>query len=238
MRRLLTPIFTAAFVAATLAGCGGGPNAPAPATAVTFDAKATRDGATSIKLEGAVWGEGPAAVVFAHDYPKTQDAWAMFAQRISARRFMALTFNFRGYGQSAGFKDPSGAVLDLEGAIEKARQLGAKRIILVGASMGGTAALIVASRMDVAAVVSVSAPESFRGLDATADVKGLRAPALFVAAEGDPAGAAEAARRLAGAAPEPKRLEIEQGSAAHGTDLLSTERVAAEIERFLVDHRD
>jgi pimeloyl-ACP methyl ester carboxylesterase len=144
----------------------------APATTTAFQARASADGATSITLEGAVWGRGgDTAVVFAHSYPTTQDAWAGFASQVAGRGLLVLTFNFRGYGQSQGTRDPSRADLDLEGAIAHAKSLGARRVLVVGASMGGTAALIVGSRQSLAAVVAVSAPVSFRGLDATQAVK-------------------------------------------------------------------
>ena len=62
---------------------------------------------------------------------------------------------------------------------------GAKRIILVGASMGGTAALVAATNIDLAGVAAVSAPREFSGLDALRAVRQLEIPALFVAGRRD-----------------------------------------------------
>lgn len=207
---------------------------------IKFPAKLARDGATTITLEGTTWGTGKVAVVFAHSYPTSMDAWAPFARTIATRGFLALTFNFRGYGLSEGDKNASLADLDLEGAIEKAKALGATRILLVGASMGGTAALVVGSKLALAGVVAVSAPVAFRGLDAAGPVKTLKEPVLLIAAERDPNGAAESAKALHAAAPEPKEIEIVSGSTAHGTELLEGEaadRVANDIAQFLIDHR-
>lgn len=223
-----------------LPACKGSGGTGEVGSGITLPARADRTGAATIRLEGATWGSGKTAVVFAHGYPASMDAWAPFARTIAGRGFLALTFNFRGYGLSEGTKDPSRADLDLEGAVEKAKAMGATRILLVGASMGGTAALVVGSRMVLAGIVAVSAPAEFRGLDASAAVRTLKAPVLFIAGERDPNGAADAARMLARAAPEPKEAAIVEDASAHGTELLEGEtarRVTNDIAQFLNDHR-
>jgi pimeloyl-ACP methyl ester carboxylesterase len=105
--------------------------------------------------------------------------------------------------------------------------------VLVGASMGGTAALVVAAAEGdaIAAVVTLSAPQSIEGLVAGPDVLAqVSAPKLFVAGSGD--GAAEqAAQALSDQSPAPKRLEV-VASDDHGTDLLIGNQ--AEIVRNLV----
>jgi pimeloyl-ACP methyl ester carboxylesterase len=86
----------------------------------------------------------------------------------------------------------------------------------------------VAARDDLAdvivGVVSVSAPQAFRGLVAQDVVSRISAPILFIASEGDE----EAARSLESLfrrANEPKDQRVFSGS-AHGTQLLESAHIA------------
>jgi pimeloyl-ACP methyl ester carboxylesterase len=90
-------------------------------------------------------------------------------------------------------------------------------VVLAGASMGGTGAIVAAAdpALGVDAVVSVSGPAEFGRLDAAAVAGDLGIPALFVVAEDDEPYAGDA-RVLAGAAGG--ELVVVPGS-AHGTAL-------------------
>ena len=115
---------------------------------ITFPAS---DGVT---LSGRLFGpgEGSAGVVLAHMFPSDQSAWFAFAERLRQRGYRVLTFNFRGFcpggdaGCSQGEKTISAIWQDVEGAVAALRDEGATRIGLVGASMGGTASLVAASK--------------------------------------------------------------------------------------------
>ena len=100
--------------------------------------------------------------------------------------------------------------------------MGRPALPLIGASVGGTAALMVASgRQDVPAVITLSAPEVLDRLAAGPDVlANITGAKLFIAGLGDPAGAAASAQYFYDQSPQPKRLEIVTAD-DHGTDLLS-----------------
>ena len=106
------------------------------------------------------------------------------------------------------------------------RKLGKKKVFLVGASMGGGAALVAGTSVKppVTGVVSVSAPASFRGMDGLGTAKRLRVPVLYLAAEQDVnAGfdfAQDAETMHAAAASADKRLEVLPG-ALHGIALIA-----------------
>jgi pimeloyl-ACP methyl ester carboxylesterase len=145
-----------------------------------------------------------------------------------------MTFDFRGYGDSGGAKLISEIDRDLEGAY---RFLGprVKKVFLVGASMGGTAAIRVAAENPTAGVVSLSAPMAFRGLDAREAIRKIEVPCLFVAAEQD-GSAAAAAREFNGAAKSPQRLLLIVPGPEHGTRLFDSprgEKVEKAIFEFL-----
>jgi pimeloyl-ACP methyl ester carboxylesterase len=211
-------------------------DAVAGSTAVTFR---TEDG---VRLAGRLFGDPETAttgIVYAHMLPADQTSWFEFAKRTADQGYLALTFDFRGYcpGGDGGCSEGERSVLsdptDLSAAVDYLRSKGAESIALVGASMGGTAALVVAAAEGdaIAAVVTLSAPQSIEGLVAGPDVLAqVSAAKLFVAGSGD--GAAEqAAQALSDQSPAPKRIEV-VASDDHGTDLLIGNQ--AEIVRNLV----
>ena len=62
---------------------------------------------------------------------------------------------------------------DLEAALDYMRDdlgISPRDVLLVGASMGGTASLLVAEREPVAGVVSISSPATYQEIDAVASV--------------------------------------------------------------------
>jgi pimeloyl-ACP methyl ester carboxylesterase len=186
----------------------------------------------TIRLEGVEYGSGSFGVVFAHERSASQDAWTLIAREAAGKGFHALTFNFRSYGVSEGSRTDLGLIdLDLEAAVKFLRSLGASKVVLVGGSMGGTAALVTASRIPVDGVVAVSAPVLFEGLDAKAAVPKLTAPALYIAADGDASAAADA-RTLTGLRAEQAR-EIVVGSSAHASELLGGPKGVAVRSRIL-----
>ena len=191
---------------------------------VTFE---STDGVT---LSGHLFGpdEGTAGVVLAHMFPSDQSSWYFFADRLGQRGYRVLTFNFRGYcpggdaGCSEGEKDIAAMWQDVEGAVETLRSEGVTQFGLVGASMGGTASLIVAAKQgrDIGALISLSAPISFEGLDAGAGVLAeVSAAKLFIAGHEDVA-AVEAVNTLYDGSIPPKRPVI-LTTGDHGTDILT-----------------
>ena len=140
--------------------------------------------------------------------------------------FAALAFDFRGHGESAGDADLGKIDRDLEAAVAYARQRGYTRVFVVGASMGGTAALAVAARQDFAGVVVMSSPETFEGIDAQAALPSVREPLLFIVANGDQP-YRRAVEAMHEAAVGSKRLVLLPGN-EHGTDLVQDRRTRGE----------
>jgi pimeloyl-ACP methyl ester carboxylesterase len=178
-----------------------------------------------VQLVGHLAGsEGP-GIVFGHMYPADQTSWTAFAREMAAAGFRTLTFDFRGYGESGGTKDVAAIDRDMEGAYRYMVGRKIRPIYLAGASMGGTAALLVAARVPVAGVATLSSPVEFRGLDAAPVLASLAMPKLFIAGADD-VPAAAALKDLTVKSHDPKTIKIVPGS-AHGTDLLNGPDVAA-----------
>ena len=225
--------FVVLLVASLAAACGGKATpVSTSAPAVSFS---TEDGVT---LEGHLFGTGGPGVVLSHMYPADQTSWYPFAEKLAESGYRALTFDFRGYGESGGPKDVVRIDKDVTAALRYLRAHGVDKVFLMGASMGGTASLKVAEAEDVAGVIAISAPMEFQGLRVD-DVAKVTEPKLFLVAEGD-APATQAAEELFAKAPDPdKRLIIYQVAAGHGTDLFK--KVGAGVEndilRFLSENK-
>jgi pimeloyl-ACP methyl ester carboxylesterase len=202
---------------------------------ITIPAPAESGSAQTIQLHGFERGEGPVGVVLAHMLGSTQDAWILFVEELVKQDFHVLTFDFRGHGLSGGQRNPSLAALDLGAAVEKLRALGVSKIFVIGASMGGTAAVVVAAGQELEGVVTISAPLSIDRLDASEAVGMLDEPSFFIVGENDDVRYTEAAQRFASLAPAPRRLQVIDGSAAHGTDLLTEEAERQRVTDLIVD---
>lgn len=218
--------------------------AEADAQHVTFIAASAttpipEDETAPVRLDGRIFGSGPTAVILAHMRPADQTSWFPYARRLAETgEFTVLTFDFRGYNDSTGDKQFDRIDADVRAAYDYMHETrGFDKVFLVGASMGGTAALVVGERVSLAGIITISAPSDFRYLDAVGPVANIDAPKLFILSKDDvPAFNSHA--KLWAAAPEPRDEEIFEGD-AHGTALFDGPHAAAFEQRmtdFLRSH--
>ena len=236
-----------------IAGCGDGSTRHEPSPEVVATAEAVSrtviigapisttpvdgdDEEEPVVLDARVFGSGETGVILAHMRPADQSSWFPFATELAATGdFTVLTFDFRGYGDSTGEQNFDRVDTDLQAAYEYMRdELKRDRIFLVGASMGGTASLIIAARNAVQGVVSISSPASFPPLNAVDSVGEITEPKLFITAKDD-VPAFRSQEELWELAKEPKQQQIYEGD-AHGTALLDSPAAAslkAQVIAFL-----
>lgn len=166
------------------------------------------------RLVGLALGKGPRGVVLAHQFRSNLCAWLPVARTLAKRGYRVLAFDFRapGTGDSAD--------LDVAAAARALLGRGATSVVLVGASMGGTASLAAAPSLGakVAGVVSFSGPAVFAGMDATAAIAALTPRILLVVGENDEPFAADAVTLRDAATGGTTRLEVLAGS-SHGVSL-------------------
>jgi pimeloyl-ACP methyl ester carboxylesterase len=195
----------------------------------------TSDG---VRLSGNLFGKGKTVVILAHMYPADQSSWFGFARLLAGKGYLAMTFDFRGYGRSLGSKQINLIDRDLKAAIDYIKPK-ADKIFLIGASMGGTASLkLAAKEAGIVGVISLSAPVKFQGLDASPDITNIKVPKLFIASEGD-LGAAQSARWFYQRSQDPKKLDIVGGD-MHGTNILkgsASKKVTKEMLDFIAQHQ-
>jgi pimeloyl-ACP methyl ester carboxylesterase len=196
-------------------------------------------------------GTGKVGVVLGHEYPSELCGWWPFAVYLARHGVRVFLFDFRCMGQSPC---PSGGsdVDDMVGAAAELRRLGATKVFLMGASLGGTVAMMAGPQVSpqAAGVVSFSGEPDLgyltggsTELDALSVMPKLRAPFLEIMARGDPAmSVADARKLLARAGSRDKRLIILPTSFGHGWDIVtqgvdnSPTSVARTVLRFVQAH--
>jgi pimeloyl-ACP methyl ester carboxylesterase len=264
MRRRLALL---AVVLVVVAGCGGDshPTARKRATPTPTAATATTAGqqcgeadvgaqtirfrtGDGVTLAGAVVGSGPVGAVLIHEYPLDYCGWVPYAGYLSRHGVRALLFDLRCFGRSACPNGRGHAIADVTAAMAELRRRGARRVALVGASMGGAIAVVAAARLHPAALVDLSGERDTAGLTpgidapAGAAAPGVTAPALFAVARGDryiPVADMRAVARRARSAT--KRVIVLPAAAGHGWDMLfgTTTRwspLAATVATFIRRH--
>jgi pimeloyl-ACP methyl ester carboxylesterase len=185
-----------------------------------------------------LYGTGDRGVVLAHGGQFNKEKWAKQAQTLVEAGFQVLAIDFRGYGKSRGpgDSDPMDAPLQLDvlAAVRCLRRNGAKRVSVIGGSMGGSAAgdaSIASKPGEINGLVLLGAAPN-----GSADK--LKSPILYIVARDD---ASADGPRLPGIraqyekSPQPKEMIILDGS-AHAQFLFQTDqgdRVMSQILRFL-----
>ncbi|MGZ8783007.1 MAG: alpha/beta hydrolase family protein [Gaiellaceae bacterium] len=197
--------------------------------------------ADKTKLVGHRFGKGTRAVILTHQSEGDLCDWLPYAKRLASKGYFVFPIDFRGYGFSQARTGAAATryAADIAAAAKALRKLGKKKSFVFGASMGGIASLVAGANITppVTAVVSVSAPARFRGMNAVATAPRLRVPVLYLAAEGDDnAGydfSKDAEAMHAQTAAADKRLELLDGS-DHGIGLIAgSGHAKALVEGFL-----
>lgn len=171
-----------------------------------------------IQLAGLLYGHGKTVVICSHMLDTDKSIWSDsgIAQHLALQGYLVLTYDFRGNGDSEGRRDVLSLDVDLRAALAFAHQQGATKIVLLGASMGGTVTLEIAASTRVTAVITLSAPQDFGNGVSDAQVKAISAPKLFVNSQDDDY--ASDTTHMYEIASGPKELHLYPGS-AHGTGI-------------------
>lgn len=201
------------------------PGPPQPVSITTDDGAA---------LPGVLYGGGDTAVIFSVMGDCVGD-WTQLAQAAADQGLMALTYQWRACepgsvngGLLSHFVD------DLRSAIAFVREMGAARVILAGASLGGVASAKLLAEAEAVGLVVVAAPADVPSLNASVTAADLDRPVpkLFITAEADAVVDPADTRALHDLAAEPKAWQTYPGR-AHGTHLFATESGAEAQQRIL-----
>jgi pimeloyl-ACP methyl ester carboxylesterase len=95
------------------------------------------------------------AVVFLHGGGQTRRSWGRAAAAVAGRGWQAITVDLRGHGESDWSIDGDYRVTSFAGDVLEVLRLLPPRPVLVGASLGGFAAMLLAGELSPAAVRAV-----------------------------------------------------------------------------------
>jgi len=216
------------------------------ATLVRFKA------ADGTPLDGVMVGSGTVGVVLAHEVGDLCGAWP-YANYLAKRGYRAFAIDMRCFGRSACPQgNAAGRVVDdVVAAAAELRRRGVTKVAVVGASMGGSAALIAATRVQppIRAVISLSGeanPTSLLHipLNARAAAAQLTVPAMFVVANLDQYTTVDETRAMYQAAKTAdKRLLVLPGQfdGFHGWQVLTNfsgqfSSTATTVAQFMATH--
>jgi pimeloyl-ACP methyl ester carboxylesterase len=188
-----------------------------------------------LKLSGTFFhSEGDVAVLFVHMAGNDDDQkdWIPFANQVAQRGFSALTFDMRCHGatECRGGSEPGWVTTswDMQAASKFLRNKGFKRIVCVGASMGGRACVTTAFDEELAGLVVISGTASDD--PAKQDLNQMinpGMPKLFAVSENDPnLNRTADMKALFESVPEPKSFHLLPGK-AHGTEFFKTQSGSA-----------
>jgi len=252
-RRPLAIALAVGCLVAALSGCAadsdptdGGPSteasAPAAADAATapqppseqcgdtgVDSTAMLLPVGDAQFDVGVAGSGTTTVVFAHQRNQDECGFWPYASSLAEQGMQVLLVNNCGYGAT---ECPSGAnhVVDdgadaILAAADWARGQGAERVVAVGASMGGTAAIVAGGRDGadgrLDGVADLSGPISFRSYDSMDDAPGLTVPLFLAVAPDDTTVTVDELHQLADATASSDVTIVDDG-VGHGWAMLTT----------------
>ena len=203
---------------AVSAGCLGRFSEPESDVTIEIDAE---DGEVTDSVEGLTFGsdDAPCGIVFVPQINMDRASWTTRAEALTGDDRFGLAIDPDENRSTA-----------IRGALEYLRTtVGVEHVVLVGASIGGEAAVVTAAEAsdEVDGLVALSPGGG------TEHASEISARSLFVVAEDDDERFVETTRTLHENAPEPTRLEVLSGD-DHGQRLFETDR-GDELERWIDD---
>jgi pimeloyl-ACP methyl ester carboxylesterase len=180
-------------------------------------------------IPAAVAGGGRTAVVLLHQTDGNGlCGWLEFATTLAADPGLSvIAVDLCRYGEARCPAAENGTFEDADQtgpvalAVRHARErLGARRVVVMGASMGGSVALMAAATLPgVDSAVDLSGPVDWAGIETIREGRELRVPVLVAMAEEEGVEQVEGARRIVGNAPAGSEFLPAEGG--HGYELLN-----------------
>lgn len=173
-------------------------------------------------VEAFTTGTGPVGVILAHQVDSDLCQWKQIWPDFTAKGYRVMAISMH-----------ADITADVVAAVKQLRAQGVQKVVLVGASMGGSAVLAAAGTITpaVQAVVSLSGPSDFGGANAIGAVKTLQVPVAYFAGKQDTEFAGDADSMYDATTEKDKFLHVIDPSSDHGVSLWPT--VKGEVLDFV-----
>jgi alpha-beta hydrolase superfamily lysophospholipase len=180
----------------------------------------TTDG---VRLYAVEAGRGPTTAVLAHQGQSNLCDSIDYAKTLLRDGLRVLAFDFRGNGLSQSpARDTLALGRDLTAAVGRAHDDDAKRVFLIGASMGGAAAVQNGAGLPVAGIVSLSGTRLWPGFGINKPGAGaLKAPLLYIGSRDDSRAPLNEARAVVRSAGSKEKRSVLYAGALHGWQLVA-----------------
>jgi hypothetical protein len=181
------------------------------------------------QLQGGLLGKGETGVVFSNDSGNRACGWGYLIPLFLKSKFQVLIYQ---YGNQSPIDELLAAVHFL------AAQQGIQHIILIGASRGAEATVIVSGQNfpKVVAAVSLSADESIGGVNPETSATKVEIPIIFFTAQEDVFKSYETSQSLYDLVPSKDKHFVVVPGSLHGVDLLSDMSIRTQIMDFVQAH--
>ncbi|MEJ7625184.1 MAG: alpha/beta hydrolase [Pyrinomonadaceae bacterium] len=186
-------------------------------------------------------------ILFSHGNAEDIGTIEPFILRLNESGFSVLTFDYRGYGTSEGNPSEANSYQDIEAAYDylvKTQKIPANRIIVHGRSLGGGAAVDLASRREVGGMVLESTFTSaarvltrvrilpFDQFENIRKIKAVTCPILFIHGREDWTIPLHHGQALFDAANEPKQVLWIDNAGHNNVFNRASERYLATVREF------
>ena len=188
---------------------------PLPEGVIIFEIDPSR------KFAGHVTGQGETAIILANMSQGGESQWDPFVSALEEDKFTIITFNYL----QPDYPGAAQAVLVILGQL---RQVGYKRVVCIGASLGVSACGAISREPELVGMVMIAGPSLGQPVSAGY-------PKLFIAAADDPT--SKDIDYAFKAAAEPRQLVLYPGTGVHGTGLFYSP-YRQQIIQALVDFVD
>lgn len=179
--------------------------------------------ADGVRLYSFEAGHGPTTAVLAHQGRSNLCDTVDYAKTLLAAGLRVVAFDFRGNGLSqAPTRHALALGRDLAAAVARAHDDGSEHVVLIGASMGGAAAVQNGAGLPVAGIVSLSGTRLWPGFGINKPGAGaLHTPLLYIGTREDSNAPLDEARAVVRAAGSKDKRSVLYPGALHGWQLVS-----------------
>lgn len=190
-----------------------------------------------VHLSGLALGTGDKGVLLSHEQGYSICSFLPLARELADAGYQVVLPEYRNHGASESTADNDNIDRDGAAALAELHRRGAHKVFIGGASCGGTASAILASREpDLAGLLIMSSPAHCGPLDGVAAIRSVDVPTLMIVSPGDMDGAVQAqVQQLFDASPSTDKKLIINDSGFHGTDMFSRSTDGDELRQRVFD---